>query len=202
MGKNKSERKQIAEELQWLYANFPKFDLISDMKNLSLRDNQLGINVGHFKESNYKDLYTKTFEDELYTICLSDYSLICMNYQFDYKGNTTAHNLMYIPSPLNEDEHISFQESISKYIRIDFDQSGYTETVHTLVHLHTSIYKSKMRIPIQHIITPKDFLYIIFKYLYHSNEPLVDNLLTHKNRNNLLDDIDKGKMRILLGSSS
>ena len=198
MSNVKSDRKLILGELQWIYANFPRFDLIADMKNVSLVQNVLGCNVGHFKESNYVELYNSAFENELYTICLSDYSLISMYYTFDYRGKIISHNLMYIPCPTSE-ENDSLQETISKYLRVDYDISGYKQTIHTQVHLHTNIYKSKMRIPVAHIMTPKDFLYVILKYVYHSGESFVDSLLEEKKREIMLDSTDESKMRLMLG---
>ena len=59
MSKTKSERKQIIEEWQWIYANFPRFKLIADMKNAVEVNHALGVNAGHFKPTNYIDLYTK-----------------------------------------------------------------------------------------------------------------------------------------------
>ena len=201
MSKTKSERKQIIEEWQWIYANFPRFKLIADMKNAVEVNHALGVNAGHFKPTNYIDLYNQTFENETYSICLSDYSLICMSYVFDSRGKTISHNLMYIPCPTNEEENESLHESLSKYLRVDYDQSGYKKTVHTRVHLHTNIYKSKMRIPIVHILTPKDFLYIVLKYVYHSDDTIVDTLLVEKKRDSLLDLEDSVKLRLALGEN-
>lgn len=202
MSKTKSERKRIVEEWQWIYANFPKFKQIEDMKNVAENNHILGINVGHFKPKNYVELYNQTFENETYSICLFDYSLICMSYTFDSRGKVISHNLMYIPCPTNEEENESLHESISKYLRVDYDQSGYKKTIHTRVHLHTNIYKSKMRIPLAHILTPKDFLYIVLKYVYHSNDIMVNSLLIEKKRDNLLDLEDTVKLRMLLGEDS
>ena len=46
MSNVKSDRKLILGELQWIYANFPRFDLVVDMKNVSLIKNVLGCNIG------------------------------------------------------------------------------------------------------------------------------------------------------------
>lgn len=194
-----SDRKSILGELQWIYANFPRFNLIADMKNVSLIKNILGCNVGHIKPSNYVDLYNYIFENELYTICLSDYSLICMSYIFDYRGKLLSHNLMYIPCPTNEEENETLHETISKYLRVDYDVSGYKKTIHTQVHLHTNIYKSKMRIPVAHIMSPKDFLFVVLKYIYHSDEAYVNSLLDTRKREVLLDLEDESKMRLVMG---
>lgn len=202
MTKIKSERKQIIEEWQWIYANFPKFKLIEDMKNVLEINHSLGINAGHFKSTNYVDLYNQTFENEDYSICLMDYSLICMNYVFDASGKTISHNLMYIPCPTNEEENESLNEVLSKYIRVDYDRFGYKKTIHTLVHLHTNIYKSQMRIPIMHILTPKDFLFVILKYVYHSDDEIVNSLLVDKERDILLDSEDVIKFRLALGKNT
>lgn len=199
MSRIESERKLISAEMQWIYTNLPRFDLIADMKNRTLENNSLGCNIGHFKDSNYVELYNKAFEEELYTICLSDYSLISMFYTFDSKGKAVSHNLMYIPCPTNEEENVSLQEAISRYLRVDYDVSGYKKTIHTQVHLHTNIYKSKLRIPVAHIITPKDFLYIILKYVYHSEDVFIDNLLETKNREVVLDVDDENKMKLSIG---
>lgn len=202
MSNSKSDRKLILDEWLWIYANFPKFSLIADMKNATIKNNTIGSNVGHFKASNYIQMYNSTFENELYAICLADYSLICMYYEFDSRGKTTSHNLMYIPCPTNEEENELLQEAISKYLRVDYDISGYKKTIHTYVHLHTNIYKSNMRIPVAHIITPKDFVYVVLKYIYHCEESLVDKLLVDKKRENMLAVEDENKLRINIGKKS
>ena len=39
MSKSKSDRKLVLEEWQWIYANFPRFSLVADMRTKRLSSN-------------------------------------------------------------------------------------------------------------------------------------------------------------------
>ena len=88
---------------------------------------------------------------------------------------------------LNKDEGaIDFLHLLTaKYIRVDYDQEGHEDVVHTKVHLHVGVYKTNFRIPVSHYLTPKDFLYLILKYVYHSKDKFIDKLIVNKERKNL-----------------
>lgn len=201
MKKNKkiSDKEQILSEWQWIYANFPKFNLIGDVKMPSVCTSTIGHKFEHFKRNNYKSKYNDAVEKENYSIYLNDDSIIYFYYIFDIDEKIVGHNLAYIPSPNDENPPYGEELSISRYLRADYDKTGYKSIVHTLVHLHIGIYDTKFRIPIVHYLSPYDFLYIVLKYIYHSSQDIVDKLLTNKPKEYLLSNEEMNKLRIVLG---
>lgn len=73
------------------------------------------------------------------------------------------------------------------------------DVVHTKVHLHVGLYKTNFRIPISHYLTPKDFLYLVLKYVYHLEGNFIDKLIENKERKNLLTETEIDKFRLILG---
>lgn len=199
MSKTTKENLEILSELRWIYANYPHFRLLQNVKRISVCNSTIGQNLGHFKPSNYTALFDKAIEDETYVILLKDDSIINFYYIFDGSGKITGHNLMYIPNPYEDNGRRDI--AYAKYIRIDYDQNGYEKVVHTQIHLHTSIYSTGFRIPVAHYISPKDFLYIVLKYVYHSEEAIVDKLIVKRNRTHILASEEQDKLRILFGDS-
>ena len=201
MSKSKKvkESDRIYHEWQWIYENFPHFDSLLDVKSPVISGSVIGYNVGHFKPNNYSEVYNKTVEEELYSIYLFDESLINFYYIFDSSGKIVGHNLMYIPSPIDENGVISEEIAFSKFLRVDFDQKGYENIIHTQVHLHVSVYKTEFRVPLGHYLSPKEFLYIVLKYICHSKEPFVDKLLTSGKHDILLNTDEADKLRLLFG---
>lgn len=199
MSRTKKEKDQIISELRWIYENYHHFDDLLDVKNPIVESSIIGKNVGHFKPSNYTELYNKTYESEDYSICLLDGGLICFYYIFNSGGKIVGHNIMYIPSPIDETGCSGEEIAFAKYLRVDFDQKGYESIIHTQVHLHISIYKTEMRIPIAHYLSPKEFLYIVLKYLYHSQDAFVDKLVDDKEHELLLNEEELNKLRLVFG---
>ena len=194
-----NDKDAILSEWRWIYANFPKFNLITDVKSPTVFQSTIGQRVDHFKKKNYIEKYTETVKDEKYSISLIDDSIICFYYIFDNDEKLVGHNLSYIPSPLSGDAPMGEEIAFSKYIRADYDKTGYENVFHTLVHLHISIYKTEFRIPIAHFLSPWDFLYIILKYIYHSHEDIIDNLMINKRRESLLSPEEMSRLRIIIG---
>lgn len=201
MSKSKKikESIKVLSEWQWIYENFPRFDTLADVKCPTITGSVIGYNIGHFKPSNYSEVYNKTVEEEAYSIYLLDESLISFYYIFDSSGKIVGHNLMYIPSPIDECGMTSEEVAFSKFLRVDFDQKGYESIVHTQVHLHVSIYKTDFRVPLGHYLSPKEFLYIVLKYICHSNDPFVDKLLSTNKHDILLSEEESNKLRLLFG---
>ena len=199
MSRTKKEKDQIISELQWIYENYHHFDEFLDVKPPVVIGAGIGKNVGHFKPNNYVELYNKTLEDEDYSIWFLDGSLICFYYIFDSSGKITGHNIMYVPSPIDETGVSSEDVAFAKYLRADFDQTGYESIVHTQVHLHVSIFKTDFRIPLAHYLSPKEFLYIILKYIHHSKGRFVDKLIDDKKHELLLNNEELNKLRLIFG---
>ena len=194
-----SDKKQILSEWRWIYANFPKFDLINDAKMPSDHSATLGHKFDHFKRKNYKSAYNTALEDESYSIYLNDDSIIYFYYIFDVNEKVVGHNLAYVPPP-NNYNFLDEEISISKYLRVDYDKTGYKSIIHTLVHLHIGIDNPEFRIPISHYLSPFDFLYIILKYMYHNEQDIVDKLVTKKQKDCLLTNEESDKLRIIFGN--
>ena len=199
MTRIKKDKEKIVSEWQWIYQNYNHFDSIVDVKSPLITSSVIGYNTGHMKPSNYLEVYNKIIENEQYSIYLYDESLISFYYNFDASGRMVGHNLLYIPSPIDESGKSSEEIAYSKFLRVDFDQKGYQNVIHTQVHLHMSIYKTEFRVPMAHYLSPKEFLYIVLKYMYHSQEDFVDKLLTNSEHTTLLNEDELTKLRILFG---
>ncbi len=199
MSRRTNEKQLIIREWNWIYENLNKFDLISHVKQPIINPATIGQKVDHIKAKNFINLHTKIFEEESFSICLSDDSLICFYYIYDKQNEIVGHNLMYLPFPIDEDNGTGEETARAKYIRVDYDQEGHEDVVHTKVHLHVGVYKTNFRIPVSHYLTPKDFLYLILKYVYHSKDKFIDKLIVNKERKNLLTEMESDKFRLLLG---
>jgi len=115
---------------------------------------------------------------------------------FNQDGKVKHHNLSYIPSidfEIYLEENISMENQIlisksaNNYIRIDYDRTGKKQIVHTDIHMHFGIYpreesltNSEFRIPMEGILFPYEFMYIIFKYFYEVEDEYVSFLLREK----------------------
>ena len=174
-------------------------DFMMDVKMPSEKACMLGEKIPHIKKQNYDLVYGGLIENERYTVCFTDMSLACLYYIFDRSGCVVGHNLVYIPAPNDENGNDDFDTICAKYIRIDYDQIGYHEIDHTKVHLHVGLYKTNFRIPIAHYCTPKEFIYIIAKYIYHSEAAFVNRLISPRNKNLLLSDNEQKALKMLFG---
>jgi hypothetical protein len=135
-------------------------------------------------------------DEKKYNILINDESMISFYYQFEEDGRIKHHNLSYLPSI---DSDIYFEENITlenqlliskilnNYIRIDYDKTGKKEIVHTDVHMHFGIYpkevslaNNEFRIPMEGILFPYEFIYIICKYFYEVADDYVSFLLEGK----------------------
>lgn len=199
MSRRIREKTQIASEIRWLYANYNKFDFIMSVKQQPEGYGTIGEKVSHIKRTNYQSIYNELIQKEKYTVCLSDMSIICMFYVFDKMGTVVSHNLMYLPTPIDENGQDDFETICAKYIRIDFDQTGYQEIDHTKVHLHIGLYKTEFRIPIAHYFTPKEFIYFIAKYIYHNKSEFIERLIAPRQKTMLLSDRELKAAKLLLG---
>ena len=199
MTRAKQEKTIIASDINWLYANYNRIDMIMDVKPPLGNGGTLGYKVPHVKKNNYNSVYNNLIEEEKYTVCFIDMSIACMYYIFDNAGKIVGHNLMYMPAPNDENCGDDFDTICAKYIRIDYEQEGYHEIYHTQVHLHSGLYKTNFRIPLAHYCTPKEFIYFIIKYIYHSDCAFVDQLITSRNKTMLLTENEQKAMKIIFG---
>ena len=199
MSKQKNEKDALLNEWTWIYVNYHKYPLIIDVNRPKISIATLGLKIDHIKPSNYSNIYTSIYEEEQYSIYLSDESFICFYYIFDKEGNIIGHNLMYIPSPMNEDGNTP-ELAYARYIRVDYDQDGHKNVIHTQVHLHVGVHKTEFRIPVAHYLTPREFLYIILKYIYHSEDVFTDKLLDKRKRRKSILTIEENEaLKLFLG---
>lgn len=199
--------------LQCLYRDFMKINILNKYEK---SQNSIGINSAKIKYENYIEIFNKMNEENTFCIQMIDGSLICMYYEFDLEMNLVYHNLSFIPSYLkdiclNEDDmlgeefeycddleisSIDFNRRLSNYFRIDFDDVGRQEYYHALVHAHIGIFKDSVRLPINHYVTPFEFVYYIFKYIYREEDRLLDKFLFDFKRECKLTANEKEKIWI------
>lgn len=157
-------------------------DIINIINNYNATLGYIGTNTDHFKYSNYKELFDKTLREESFTISLLDDSMIALYYEFDGMGKIMKHNLSFIPNYRMDlfrdndrefvDDELDISDEIlsrrlSNYLRVDYDGKGYAEYYHSIVHMHIGVFSDSIRMPFQTIVYPFEFLYLIFKYVYH-----------------------------------
>lgn len=188
-----TEYEIVKREIEYLYLVQEKIPIINDVNILRLRNDEIGERTNKFTHVNYHEVYKIMLEEKKYNILINDESMISFYYMFDEEGKIIHHNLSYIPSIdsdiyLGEDITLENQVLISKiannYIRIDYDKTGKKEIVHTDIHMHFGIYpkdesltNSELRIPVEGILFPYEFMYIIFKYFYEVEDKYVSFLL-------------------------
>lgn len=50
---------------------------------------------------------------------------------------------------------------------MDFDEVGYKEYIHSLIHAHFGAEKNnELRIPVEHVVLPYEFLFFVLKYIW------------------------------------
>lgn len=157
------------------------------INNFKKNSDTFGKKTSKFTKKNYIDSYKNTIiENENYQLIFIDESVISFFYKFDNNNKIISYSLSYIPG-IHEDIVIEeynyndvkelLESSYKDYIRIDFEEEGYKEILHTKNHFHyrisendESILRKDMRIPLYQILYPLDFIYIICKYIYHIEE--------------------------------
>ena len=189
---NKNEFKIVSEQFLLMNDLVKDIEIINIITNYKATEYEVGINTEHFKYHNYKELFDNTLRNENYTMSLLDDSMIAMSYVFDDNGQIIKHNLSFLPNYKfdlyrdgmefeyeEEDADISdelFAKRISNYIRIDYDVKGNQEYHHSLVHMHIGLFEYSIRLPFKHVVYPYEFLYLIFKYIYHLNDECLQKI--------------------------
>lgn len=140
-------------------------------------------NKMYIKKESYFDDLNNIKNDDKNFILLSDNSIISYCYHFDRMGNVVKHSLYYIPDMLddasfwtarsssNPDAYNEyFNNTISKYLRIDFDQLGQEEYSHALVHMHIGLRDNEFRFPFYGVLYPNEFIYLVLKFIYKDDD--------------------------------
>ena len=216
---SKKQRKELTD-FQIIEQQFLNFrilendiDIINIVSNYCCRKNEIGITTEHIKYNTYKEIYNNTLRDEGFTILLTDDSIISMQYIFDDNGKLKKHTLSFLPNykrdilsneeEPQEDAVISSEEfsmRLSNYMRIDYGELGRKDYYHALVHLHIGVFRESMRIPLQSFLYPNDFLFFIFKYIYHLEDEKLLKLECDIPKQCLLRENELKKLRMAFGN--
>lgn len=139
----------------------------------------IGDNIGTITYDNYSDRLSEITDGCKYTFSLFDGSIICAYYCFDYDGNITFFSLSFLPHYESEQlfKKKSFNYQGEYYIRIDYEPNAFKENTHPKIHMHTTLFKDGLRIPVDKVVLASSFLYFILKNVYGNNG--LDNLNKH-----------------------
>lgn len=188
-------------------------DIINIVNNYNEQLNEIGETTEHIQYNSYKEIFDIILYQDQYTIALIDDSMILMHYIFDNDGNMIQHTLSFLPNYkdtyLKEDElwiddstsEINYNSRLGNYIRVDYNSLGRREYYHTLVHMHVGVFKDGIRIPLQHFLYPYEFLYIIFKYIYHIEDDKLKKLFCDLPKECKLQGCEMDKLRIIFGKN-
>ena len=156
---------------------------------------QIGKKTSKFTYENYQTRYRECDKEENWQIKLLDDSLISYFYEFDSSGGLLQYSLSFIPA-FDEGQIVGGKDDweiretlipcFNDYLRIDFSDVGYKKAVHEKQHLHKGLvernkikmdmenlelledgtFRHELRLPINKVIFPLDFLYLITNYIY------------------------------------
>lgn len=156
-------------QMKNLYIKLAKIPYVSSISFPEKHPLFLGTKTIKINANKYREVFDKMIEENIYTILLHDFSIINLYYEFDEKGILLHQSLSYIPYYEND-----FFDT--KYMRVDFEMEGRREFVHSLIHLHYSIYKNDIRLPVEKPIMPNQFVFFVLKYYYHINDKFLNTL--------------------------
>lgn len=188
--------------------DIPVINIINDYHS---QKDEIGDTTAHIKYSTYKSVFDDLLNNDKYTILLVDDSMITLHYLFNPDGSLKEQTLSFLPNYKDnvsseedqQDANISdetFFKRISNYIRIDYTELGRKEYTHALVHLHIGVFKESIRFPLQHFLYPYEFLFIIFKYLYHRTDNELKKLECNISKASKLTDLEMKKLRLVFGN--
>jgi hypothetical protein len=163
------------------------------INNFKENSNTFGKKTSKFTKKNYIDSYKNTIiENKNYQLIFRDESVISFFYEFDNNNQIVSYSLSYIPGIHEEiaieeydynDVKELLESSYKDYIRIDLEEKGYKEILHTKNHFHYRISeddentpRKDIRMPLSQILYPLDFIYIICKYIYHIEEKKLEKV--------------------------
>lgn len=214
-----SQHEIVTNQILNLYLIQERIPIINDVKVFKLGDKEIGERTGKFTQITYPDLYKELLLTQKYHLLINDESIISFYYLFDEDKKIKKHNLSFIPS-LDMDIYLADEHSINdrililqntnNYLRIDYDSTGKQDIVHTDVHMHFGIFHteyekqySELRIPLEGVIYPYEFIYIILKYIYEVEDSAVDFLLEDKYvKEHRLEDCELDKLILTFNRES
>lgn len=204
----KNELEIICNQFKKIYMNGERFKLIESVNRFEMKENMTSkdtvptkyYDIGCVRQSinsfNYTEVKEKAINDSNYVILFQDFSYVTMYYQFDEKKRVTYASLSYVPYYEKEDCNI-----LAKYIRIDFEEQGYIEFIHPLSHIHISLFDTEIRLPLDHIVTPDEFLYFVLVHIYHCSDEKIKLLnLSYKLEKIVLSNEEIKKFKFSFGN--
>lgn len=202
------ERKMILAQMQKLFrfqtlsknVSWVNFNLYTDERTIGVKSEKIRFN-------SYIESINSIIENEEYAIEFIDGAMVNFWYEFNKTGDCIMHSISYMPyykdvtDEATEDANIDkycFCERVSQYIRIDYEEQGRTEYCHSLIHLHMGPGKNSVRIPVDSVIYPNDFMFFVLNYIY--GEGLDSKHFEKRDERDInrgfLSDGEKGRPRI------
>lgn len=178
--KKKSDIEIINEQIKYLYINATKFNIIMNIHLMVIcerkdQNNNKYYDIGErckkISQGNYLSAYNDAINKNEYSILFKDYSYITFYYQFDINKNLIYSSLNYVPFCQKD---VDIQNN--SYTRIDFEKQGHCEFFHPLSHMHFTTNKNDVRLPLDHVMTPNEFLYFVLVHIYHNKEDKLKKL--------------------------
>lgn len=171
-----NERRIILAQMKKLF----RFETIS--RNISsvnpklyTDDRTIGVKSEKIRFQSYIESINSISENGEYSVEFIDGSMVNFWYEFDKDGNCIMHSISYMPyykdvtDEETEDANIDesfFSERVSQYMRIDYEEQGRKEFCHSLIHLHVGPGRNSLRIPVDAVIYPYDFMFFVLNYIY------------------------------------
>lgn len=226
MQMSKKDNKILSEKeiVRSQFLSFQQLDQYIDLVNIIGRykesEYEIGENTEHINFRNYREQSDKLLKEEGYSILLIDDSILNMYYLFDDNQNIVKHVLSFVPSYQNDlyredmnktsisseqqeqDANIPievFSKRISNYIRIDFDDLGRKSYYHALVHMHIGVFEYSIRFPLESAVYPNEFLFLIFKYIYHLEDDCLKKIASSYDKDVKLTADELTRFRIRYG---
>ncbi|WP_144596711.1 DUF2290 domain-containing protein [Bacillus cereus] len=208
--KTYNEYELVNRQILNFYMVQERIPIINDVNIYNISKNEIGERTNKLTQITYPDVYRELLEEKKYNILINDESIISLHYIFDDENKIKKHSLSFIPSLDLEiclsdeqtlDNRIVILQNTNNYLRIDYDKTGKKNIIHTDVHMHFGIFHteyekeySELRIPLEGILYPNEFIYLIFKYMYDVDDEYVNFLLedTYIKKHRLEDcELDK-----------
>lgn len=218
-----SQKDIVINQLTNLYLVQEKIPNINNIVIPEIKEDSVGRRTPKFSIRTYVEVYRDMLLSEKYNLLLNDDSLIDFYYEFDDEGNIKGHNLSFIPGldadiSLRDDMYINIEDQLmvsitaANYLRIDYDLKGKKNIVHTDVHMHYGLFErgekgegvlSELRIPLEGVLFPYEFIYIVLKYIYEVNDDYLEFLLDVKyNKKHCLEECEFDKLVLSFDKNS
>ena len=181
----KNDKKKIFDDLLFIYKNYVNSNgVIKNCDYPSINSDYIGNCKCRISRENYFSDFEELVEKSGYILEMRDGSLISFCYYFDKDDNLDNFEVSFIPYYKSDMlKNYNLHSILSKYIRIDYDKTGYSEVIHPLIHMHNNLERDGLRIPLDSPVSPSEFLYLIIRYYYNFDWIIL------KNRISIIDNL-------------